>query len=83
MGQLVAARAMHEAITLSRETGVGAVIARNSSHCGACAWFVEMAVKEGMIIPIRHTEAATYPTAMRTLEELDKAFAEAFADELK
>lgn len=46
-------------------------------------WNTLPAVKEGMTIPIRHTEAATYPTAMRTLEELDTAFAEAFADELK
>src|SRR5258707_7872785 len=35
MGQLVATRAMNEAIALARETGVGAVTARNSSHCGA------------------------------------------------
>src|SRR5574339_761599 len=49
MGQLVAARAMREAISLPRESGSGAVAARNSSHCGACAWFAEMAVKEGMI----------------------------------
>src|SRR4249920_256452 len=32
MGQLVAERAMREAIALARETGVGAVVARNSSH---------------------------------------------------
>src|ERR1700694_4013180 len=46
MGQLVAERAMNEAITLARESGVGAVTAKNSSHCGACAYFVELAVKQ-------------------------------------
>ncbi|HEX6411494.1 MAG TPA: Ldh family oxidoreductase, partial [Burkholderiales bacterium] len=35
MGQLVAARAMREAIALAKESGAGAVVARNSSHCGA------------------------------------------------
>src|SRR5258706_12782545 len=35
MGQLVAPRAMKEAIAPAREPGVGAVSAHNSSHCGA------------------------------------------------
>ncbi|HVJ23787.1 MAG TPA: Ldh family oxidoreductase, partial [Burkholderiales bacterium] len=62
MGQLVAARAMQEAIQLSRESGVGAVVARNSSHCGACAWFVEMAVREGMIgVALTHTDPIMVP----------------------
>jgi ureidoglycolate dehydrogenase (NAD+) len=68
MGQLVAARAMHEAINLSRETGAGAVVARNSSHCGACAWFVEMAVKEGMIgIALTHTDSIMVPPGMKRI----------------
>ncbi len=68
MGQLVAARAMNEAIKLSKETGVGAVIARNSSHCGACAWFVEMAVKEGMIgIALTHTDSIMVPPGMKRI----------------
>ena len=68
MGQLVAARAMDEAIALSRETGVGAVVARNSSHCGACAWFVEMAVKEGMIgVALTHTDSIMVPPGMRRI----------------
>jgi iron complex transport system substrate-binding protein len=46
-------------------------------------WDTLPAVKAGKTIPIKYTEAATYPTAMRTLEEIDTAFAEAFADELK
>jgi ureidoglycolate dehydrogenase (NAD+) len=68
MGQLVATRAMQEAISLSRETGVGAVIARNSSHCGACAWFVEMAVKEGMIgVALTHTDSIMVPPGMKRI----------------
>ncbi|HEX2333062.1 MAG TPA: Ldh family oxidoreductase [Burkholderiales bacterium] len=68
MGQLVAARAMQEAISLARETGVGAAVARNSSHCGACAWFVEMAVKEGMIgVAITHTDSIMVPPGMKRI----------------
>jgi ureidoglycolate dehydrogenase (NAD+) len=68
MGQLVAARAMQEAINLSRETGVGAVVARNSSHCGACAWFVEMAVREGMIgVALTHTDPIMVPPGMKRI----------------
>lgn len=68
MGQLVAARAMQEAINLSRETGVGAVVARNSSHCGACAWFVEMAVNAGMIgLALTHTDPIMVPPGMKRI----------------
>ena len=68
MGQLVAARAMNEAISLRKETGVGAVVARNSSHCGACAWFVEMAVKEGMIgVALTHTDSIMVPPGMKRI----------------
>jgi ureidoglycolate dehydrogenase (NAD+) len=68
MGQLVATRAMQEAISLARETGVGAAVARNSSHCGACAWFVEMAVKEGMIgIALTHTDSIMVPPGMKRI----------------
>lgn len=68
MGQLVAARAMQEAIALARQSGVGAVVARNSSHCGACAWFVEMAAKEGMVgIALTHTDAIMVPPGMKRI----------------
>lgn len=68
MGQLVAARAMQEAIALARENGVGAVVARNSSHCGACAWFVEMAVREGMIgVALTHTDSIMVPPGMKRI----------------
>jgi len=68
MGQLVAVRAMNEAIKLARETGVGAVVARNSSHCGACAWFVEMAVKQGLIgVAVTHTDSIMVPPGMKRI----------------
>jgi ureidoglycolate dehydrogenase (NAD+) len=68
MGQLVAARAMQEAIALAKQSGVGAVTARNSSHCGACAWFVEMAVKEGMIgVALTHTDPIMVPPGMKRI----------------
>lgn len=68
MGQLVAARAMQEAISLAKQNGVGAVVARNSSHCGACAWFVEMAVREGMIgVALTHTDSIMVPPGMKRI----------------
>jgi ureidoglycolate dehydrogenase (NAD+) len=68
MGQLVAARAMREAIALAKESGVGAVVARNSSHCGACAWFVEMATSAGMVgIALTHTDPIMVPPGMKRI----------------
>jgi ureidoglycolate dehydrogenase (NAD+) len=68
MGQLVAARAMQEAISLARESGAGAVVARNSSHCGACAWFVEMATSAGMIgLALTHTDPIMVPPGMKRI----------------
>jgi ureidoglycolate dehydrogenase (NAD+) len=47
---------------------VGAVVARNSSHCGACAWFVELAVREGMIgIALTHTDSIMVPPGMKDI----------------
>jgi ureidoglycolate dehydrogenase (NAD+) len=68
MGQLVAVRAMNEAIRLARETGTGAVVARNSSHCGACAYFVELAVEQGMIgVALTHTDSIMVPPGMKRI----------------
>ena len=68
MGQLVAARAMQEAIALAKASGVGAVVARNSSHRGACAWFVEMATREGMIgVALTHTDPIMVPPGMKRI----------------
>ncbi|MFS3126852.1 ABC transporter substrate-binding protein [Nocardioides sp. Bht2] len=41
------------------------------------------AAKSGLTVPFKFTEAATYATAMTTLDEIDKAFAQAFAEDLK
>ena len=68
MGQLVAMRAMQEAISLARQSGVGAVVARNSSHCGACAYFVELAIKQGMLgIALTHTDPIMVPPGMKRI----------------
>lgn len=68
MGQLVAVRAMQEAVSLAKESGVGAVGARNSSHCGACAYFVELAAREGMVgIALTHTDSIMVPPGMKRI----------------
>ena len=68
MGQLVAARAMREAIALAVQSGIGAVSAYNSSHCGACAYFVELAVNAGMIgIALTHTDSIMIPPGMKRI----------------
>ena len=68
MGQLVAVRAMQEAISLARQSGVGAVGARNSSHCGACAYFVELAVRQGLVgVALTHTASIMVPPGMKSI----------------
>ena len=68
MGQLVAVRAMQEAISLASDSGVGAVGARNSSHCGACAYFVQLAVKAGMVgVALTHTDSIMVPPGMKNI----------------
>lgn len=49
LGQVVGYDAMHLAVTMAREQGAGIVGVRNSSHFGTGAFFVEQAVKAGMI----------------------------------
>src|SRR5215213_481469 len=49
LGQVVGHAAMRRAVTAARESGIGAVAARHSSHFGIGALFVEQAVAEGMI----------------------------------
>jgi len=66
MGQLVAVKAMQEAIALAKEAGVGAVGAKNSSHCGACAYYVEMALKEGLVgLAFTHADPIMVPSGMQ------------------
>lgn len=40
------------------------------------------AVQAGNVVPVRYSEAATYQSAMITLETIDETFSEVFADEL-
>lgn len=40
------------------------------------------AVKSGNVIGLRYTEAATYQSALQTLDAIDEAFGEAFAEDL-
>jgi len=49
LGHHVAYAAMHEAITLARETGIGAVGAIRSSHFGAAGAYALAAAEAGMI----------------------------------
>ena len=49
LGQVVGARSMEVAIARAREYGVGAVVARNSNHFGAAAYFAMMALEHDMI----------------------------------
>lgn len=44
MGQVAAHRAMQLAIALAGQYGTGSVAVRNSNHCGALAYYAEMAV---------------------------------------
>ena len=68
MGQVVATYAMAEAIDLAKRTGVGVGVARNSSHCGACAYFVELAVKQGLVgIALTHTDSIMVPPGMKRI----------------
>ena len=48
-GHAAGIRAMHHAIDLAREAGSGQVAVRNSSHCGAMAYFAFEACREDMI----------------------------------
>ncbi len=49
LGQVVGSRAMQLAIATAREHGAGVVAVRNSSHFGTGAFFVEQAIRDGMV----------------------------------
>ncbi|MCM3716492.1 Ldh family oxidoreductase [Alkalihalobacillus oceani] len=49
LGAVAAEKAMHEAIRISQERGVGVVGVRNSNHFGTAAYYSEMAAKEDLI----------------------------------
>lgn len=49
IGQVLAAKAAHEAIRRAKAHGVSAVAVRNSNHFGTAMYFTRMAVPEGQI----------------------------------
>lgn len=49
LGAVAGEAGMQEAISISRERGVGVVGVRNSNHFGTAAYYSEMAAKEGQI----------------------------------
>ncbi|MGL4677619.1 MAG: Ldh family oxidoreductase [Brevinema sp.] len=49
MGHVGMKKATIEALNRVKETGIFAVSVQNASHCGALSYYIEMAVKEGMI----------------------------------
>jgi ureidoglycolate dehydrogenase (NAD+) len=48
-GHAAGRKAMEHAIELARDSGVGAVGVKNSSHCGAMSWFAHEAARQNMI----------------------------------
>lgn len=48
-GHAAGVEAMKHAIDLARESGIGAVSVRNSSHCGALSYFAHAAAEQDMI----------------------------------
>lgn len=61
-GQVVAQRAMREAVALAREAGAGFVAVRRSNHFGAAGWFALQAAEAGMIgVAVTHAEADVVP----------------------
>jgi LDH2 family malate/lactate/ureidoglycolate dehydrogenase len=49
IGQWVAEQCCEHAIRLAREHGIALVIARESAHFGACAWWAQKISREGMM----------------------------------
>lgn len=63
-GQVVGSRAMAEAITLARETGVGCVAATESNHFGIAAYFSMQALPHDMIgLAVSHSDSLMAPYA--------------------
>ncbi len=48
MGHVISYRAMEMAVNKAKQTGVGAVAVRNSTHFGICGYYPLMAIKENM-----------------------------------
>ncbi|MBN1909623.1 MAG: Ldh family oxidoreductase [Pirellulales bacterium] len=64
LGQLVMQRATEEAIALGRSNGAGWVAVRNSSHCGALAYYGLQIADAGMIgLVFTHVDRMVIPYA--------------------
>lgn len=49
LGHIASVKAMEACIEKARETGIGAATVGNSRHCGAMAYYAQMAADQGMI----------------------------------
>jgi LDH2 family malate/lactate/ureidoglycolate dehydrogenase len=49
MGQIACQFAMRQVIDRAKTTGIAAAAVRGSNHCGACSYYAEMALADGMI----------------------------------
>jgi ureidoglycolate dehydrogenase (NAD+) len=64
LGQIVMSRAANEAMGLARDAGAGWVAVRNSSHCGALAFYCKKIADEGMIgVAFTHADSMVIPFA--------------------
>jgi ureidoglycolate dehydrogenase (NAD+) len=62
LGQVVMNRAAAEVLLLARETGAGWVAARNSSHCGALAYYGLRLAAAGLLgLVFSHTDSIVLP----------------------
>lgn len=62
MGHSGMIAATEAAVAMAKETGIGFVTVKNTSHCGALAYFSEMAAKENCIsIVMAQTDSAVAP----------------------
>ncbi|MBB6448086.1 ureidoglycolate dehydrogenase (NAD+) [Geomicrobium halophilum] len=61
-GHVISKRAMDKAIAMAKDSGIGSVGVKNSSHCGALSYFVNQAVEEKLIgIAMSHTDKVVVP----------------------
>lgn len=62
MGHSGMISATKKAVAMAKETGIGMVTVKKTSHCGALAYFAEMAAEEGCIsLSMTQTDAAVAP----------------------
>jgi ureidoglycolate dehydrogenase (NAD+) len=62
IGHVAARKATELAIEMAREHGLGLVGVQNSSHCGALAYYIDMALKEKMMAMVTvNTDAVVVP----------------------